>query len=71
MCPYGTPPKVVSFFLGCVDKNDADRRYGQTQTATQRQRLRVGKEEQQNECALTFIKKVGANVMTFAPTWYG
>lgn len=31
--------------------------YAQTQIATQRKRLRFGKEEQQNERALTFTKK--------------
>ena len=42
---------------------------GRPQTEAQRQRVRFGKEEQQNECALTFVKKVRANDMTFAPTW--
>ena len=36
---------------------------------TAAQRIAVGKEEQRNECALTFCKKVGASDMQLAPTW--
>ncbi len=33
------------------------------------ERVRFGEEEQQNERALTYHKKVGANDRTFAPMW--
>ena len=39
------------------------------QTATQRKRLRFGKEPQQNERAVTF-KKVAASDVTLAATWW-
>ena len=52
-----------------LPETKSSRPQGGLPTASPAKRVAVGKEEQQNECALTFAKKVGANDMTFAPTW--